>query len=75
MIVYIYPHHLPCFRENLKYEREIILPTPVRSNIFGVPLEDLMGYNGEKGGIPRVVKDAIQFLRDTGAFFFIIIPD
>ena len=25
-----------------------------------------MGYNGEKGGIPRVVKDTIQFLRDSG---------
>ncbi len=25
-----------------------------------------MGYEGEKGGIPRVVKDAIQFLRDSG---------
>ena len=38
----------------------------MRSSIFGVPLEDLMGYNGEKGGIPRVVKDTIQFLRDSG---------
>ncbi|KAF9480037.1 hypothetical protein BDN70DRAFT_878065 [Pholiota conissans] len=54
------------YQENLKFERNITLPTPLRSNIFGVPLEDLMGYHGEKGGIPRVVKDAIQFLRDTG---------
>ena len=38
----------------------------MRSSTFGVPLEDLMGYNGEKGGIPRVVKDTIQFLRDSG---------
>ena len=38
----------------------------MRSSIFGVPLENLMGYNGEKGGIPRVVKDTIQFLRDSG---------
>jgi Rho GTPase-activating protein 1 len=53
-------------RENLKYERKITLPIPIRSNVFGVPLEDIMGYNGEKGGIPRVVKDAIQFLRDSG---------
>ncbi|KAF5377781.1 hypothetical protein D9757_008053 [Collybiopsis confluens] len=30
------------------------------------PLEDIMGFEGEKGGIPRVIKDAIQFLRDTG---------
>jgi len=42
------------------------MPTPTRSDLFGVPLEDIMGYEGEKGGIPRVVKDAIQFLRDTG---------
>lgn len=40
------------------------MPTP--SITFGVPLEDIMGYEGEKGGIPRVVKDTIQFLRDTG---------
>lgn len=39
---------------------------PTRSSLFGVPLEDIMGYNGEKGGIPRVVKDAIQYLRETG---------
>lgn len=25
-----------------------------------------MGYHGEKGGIPRVVRDSIQFLRDSG---------
>ena len=25
-----------------------------------------MGYNGEKGGIPRVVKDCVQYLRQTG---------
>ncbi|KDR83028.1 hypothetical protein GALMADRAFT_238784 [Galerina marginata CBS 339.88] len=54
------------YQENLKYERKISLPVPARSNIFGVPLEDIMGYDGEKGGIPRVVRDAIQFLRDTG---------
>jgi hypothetical protein len=53
-------------RENLKYERKITLPIPVRSSTFGVPLEDLMGFNGEKGGIPRVVKDCIQYIRETG---------
>lgn len=53
-------------RENLKFEGEITLPVPTRSSIFGVPLEELMGYNAEKGGIPRVVKDSIQFLRDSG---------
>ncbi|KAF9459209.1 RhoGAP-domain-containing protein [Collybia nuda] len=68
-------HHIPLtqidippavYQENLKHERKISLPVPTRSSIFGVPLEELMGYNGEKGGIPRVVKDAIQFLRETG---------
>jgi Rho GTPase-activating protein 1 len=55
-------------RENLKYEKKITLPVPTRSNIFGVPLDELMGYNGEKGGIPRVVKDCMQFLRERGTF-------
>uniref|UniRef100_D8QBF2 Rho-GAP domain-containing protein n=1 Tax=Schizophyllum commune (strain H4-8 / FGSC 9210) TaxID=578458 RepID=D8QBF2_SCHCM len=54
------------YQENAQYEREIVLPMPVRSSVFGVPLEELMGYDGEKGGIPRVVKDCIQFLRETG---------
>lgn len=62
------PLKLNVYRENLKHERKISLPVPTRSSIFGVPLEELMGYNGEKGGIPRVVKDAIQFLRETGMF-------
>lgn len=53
-------------RENLKHERQITLPMPTHSSLFGVPLEELMGYDGEKGGVPRVVKDAIQYLRDTG---------
>jgi len=56
-------------RENSKLEREIILPTPTRANIFCVPLEDLMGYDGEKDGIPRVIKDSIQYLRETGMCF------
>ncbi|KAJ3806743.1 hypothetical protein F5876DRAFT_49464 [Lentinula aff. lateritia] len=53
------------YHENSKYEKKITLPNPTPSSTFGVPLEDLMGYHGEKGGIPRPVKDAIQFLRDT----------
>jgi len=57
------------YRENSKLEREIILPTPTRANIFSVPLEDLMGYDGEKDGIPRVIKDSIQYLRETGMCF------
>ncbi|KAF8886243.1 divergent CRAL/TRIO domain-containing protein [Gymnopilus junonius] len=58
------------YQENQKYERKITLPVPTRSNIFGVPLEELMGYDGEKGGIPRVVRDSIQFLRETGRKLF-----
>jgi len=56
-------------RENSKLEREIILPTPTRANTFAVPLKDLMGYDGEKDGIPRVIKDSIQYLRETGMCF------
>ncbi|KAF8644758.1 hypothetical protein AX16_008291 [Volvariella volvacea WC 439] len=54
------------YQENLKYESKIVLPVPQRSSMFGVPLEELMGYDGEKGSVPRVVKDCIQFLREDG---------
>ncbi|KAK7048891.1 Rho GTPase-activating protein 8 [Favolaschia claudopus] len=56
------------YQENLKYEAKISLPVTTRgdTHIFGVPLEDLMGFDGEKGGIPRVVRDAIQFIRESG---------
>ncbi|KAK7054514.1 hypothetical protein VNI00_003712 [Paramarasmius palmivorus] len=54
------------YQENHKHEKTITLPTPMPSSTFGVPLEDIMGYEGEKGGIPRVVRDAIAFLRETG---------
>ena len=53
-------------RENLKHEKQINLPVMTRSDLFGVPLEELMGFDGEKGGLPRVVKDCIQYLRSTG---------
>ena len=62
-------HDIVPYRENLKYEKQIVLPTPTHADLFGVPLEELMGYDGEKGGIPRVVKDCIQYLRDTGDIF------
>jgi len=55
-------------RENMKHERQINMPIPIRASVFGVPLEDLMGCDGEKGGIPRVIKDSIQYLRESGAF-------
>jgi Rho GTPase-activating protein 1 len=54
--------------ENLKHEKDIQLPVPTRRDLFGVPLEELMGWDGEKGGVPRVIRDAVQFLRETGAF-------
>ncbi|KAF9256097.1 RhoGAP-domain-containing protein [Marasmius fiardii PR-910] len=54
------------YSENLKYESSITLPTPIPSSIFGVPLEDIMGYEGEKGGVPRIVRDAVAYIRETG---------
>ena len=54
-------------RENSKHEQRITLPIQTRSNLFGIHLEELMGYDGEKGGVPRVVKDCAQYLRQTGA--------
>ncbi|KAJ2935742.1 hypothetical protein H1R20_g1352, partial [Candolleomyces eurysporus] len=54
------------YRENLKYEDKITLPIPTRSNVFGVPLEDLMGFDGEKGGLPRVVRDCIVYIHQYG---------
>ncbi|KZV83435.1 hypothetical protein EXIGLDRAFT_701436 [Exidia glandulosa HHB12029] len=53
-------------RENLRFEKQVILPVAHRSNLFGIPLEDLMGADSEKGGIPRVVKDCALYLRSTG---------
>jgi len=35
------------------------------SGVFGVKLEDLMGYEGELG-IPKVVSDAIEYLLENG---------
>ncbi|TBU29992.1 hypothetical protein BD311DRAFT_719574 [Dichomitus squalens] len=54
------------YQENLKHERQINLPVMTRSDLFGVPLEELMGFDGEKGGLPRVIKDCIHYLRSTG---------
>lgn len=54
------------YKENLKYEKEVTMPIPIRASLFGVPLEELMGYDGEKDGIPRVVRDAIQYIRESG---------
>lgn len=68
-------HHVPftqidispaIYQENLKHEKQINMPVPIRASVFGVPLEELMGFDGEKGSAPRVVKDAIQYIRESG---------
>lgn len=56
----------PVYQENTKHEQDIRLPVPTRRDMFGVPLEELMGWDGEKGGVPRVIRDSVQFLRETG---------
>lgn len=50
----------------MKREKQINLPIPIRASVFGVPLEELMGCDGEKSGIPRVIKDSIQYIRESG---------
>lgn len=57
--------HPAVYSENLKYEREITLPPSQQSEsrVFGIPLDELMGADGESGGIPRPVKEAITYLR------------
>ncbi|KAL0572461.1 hypothetical protein V5O48_009501 [Marasmius crinis-equi] len=66
------------YAENLRHESTITLPsqhtfssnTPqgvsTPTQIFGIALEDLMGFEGEKGGVPRVVKDAVAYIRESG---------
>jgi Rho GTPase-activating protein 1 len=36
------------------------------AKMFGVPLSSLMGERGEKGGVPRVLRDCAEFLRADG---------
>ncbi|KAJ7745016.1 hypothetical protein DFH07DRAFT_977968 [Mycena maculata] len=59
---------LAVYQENLKYERKITLPVTTWGEYahLRLPLEDLMGFNGEKGGIPCVVRNAIQFIHESG---------
>lgn len=42
------------------------MPASTSSQMFGLPLEELMGFDGEKGGLPRVLRDCILYLRETG---------
>jgi hypothetical protein len=63
-------------RHNLKYEDKITLPSSVNYNenkhlMFGVPLEVLMGSEGENG-LPRVVRDCVTYLRAEGKLKIII---
>lgn len=57
--------HPAVYTENLRYEREIVLPATQQADarIFGVSLDELMGTDGESGGIPRPVREAITYLR------------
>ncbi|CAO1636988.1 unnamed protein product [Sympodiomycopsis kandeliae] len=34
-----------------------------QSRVFGTPIQTLMGHRGEKGGIPRVLKDCVEELQ------------
>lgn len=67
---------------NSKVEKKVTLPTEgkkgkdpnsleLSSNqgeVFGLPLEELMGERGEKGGIPRVVRDCVELLKSTPSY-------
>ncbi|CEL60405.1 Rho GTPase-activating protein 1 OS=Homo sapiens GN=ARHGAP1 PE=1 SV=1 [Rhizoctonia solani AG-1 IB] len=53
--------------ENLKHERNISLPSSVPASLtFGVPLEQLMGPDGESSPVPRVIRDCVEYLRSEG---------
>ncbi|KAF8523336.1 hypothetical protein BU17DRAFT_43851 [Hysterangium stoloniferum] len=54
------------YQENLKHEAGITLPIKPLTSHFGVPLEELMGIHGEKGDVPRVVRDCVIYLRKSG---------
>ncbi|KAI0754804.1 Rho GTPase activation protein [Daedaleopsis nitida] len=66
-------YHIPLtqidipLQENLKHEKQINLPVVTRSNLFGVPLEELMGFDGEKGASPAWSR-TVYSLRDEGLF-------
>lgn len=54
------------YSENLKHETGVTLPVQPLTSHFGVPLDELMGTYGEKGGVPRVVRDCVTYLREFG---------
>ncbi|RIA87896.1 Rho GTPase activation protein [Glomus cerebriforme] len=58
------------YEYNLRYEDKITLPSSINYDenkhlMFGVPLEVLMGAEGENG-LPRVVRDCVTYLRAEG---------
>ncbi|KAG8794528.1 hypothetical protein FRC17_008281, partial [Serendipita sp. 399] len=57
--------HPAVYSENLKYEREITIPASQQpaTSVFGASLDEIMGRDGESGGVPRPVRDAIAYLR------------
>jgi hypothetical protein len=66
------PIYIFFFRYNLRYEDKITLPPSPNYDenkhlMFGVPLEVLMGEEGENG-LPRVVRDCVTYLRAEGKF-------
>jgi hypothetical protein len=61
---------------NLLHEPEIILPQnydTLGSQLFGVDLVRIMGADGSRG-LPRVIVDAISYLRAEGFGFPYIAP-
>ena len=53
---------------NQTHEQEIILPPKYdtfRTQLFGMDLSKLMGHDGTRG-LPRVIVDAIAYLRSEG---------
>ncbi|KDQ15148.1 hypothetical protein BOTBODRAFT_131760 [Botryobasidium botryosum FD-172 SS1] len=51
------------YKENVKHEKQIVLPTPEKSQMFGVPIEQLMT---DASKIPRVVRDCVEYLYSSG---------
>ncbi|ELU42303.1 CDC42 rho GTPase-activating protein [Rhizoctonia solani AG-1 IA] len=55
------------YNENLKHEHNISLPSSIPPSLtFGVPLERLMGPDGESSPVPRVIRDCVEYLRSEG---------
>lgn len=56
------------YRENLNYEREIIVPKDQQGShrMFGVALDELMGPDGEFSAVPPVIRDCVAYLRSQG---------